>query len=415
MELIAGIDLCKDFTQLCVYNTDTLTMDSVSLSTDKQSLRTPTALTYSRDPRDWMLYSPRHLDSSNYVCVKDIYEMAQEDRTMIIDGREYSADMFFSRFFRRIMNCAQDNIDVKCIKGVTISIKAHDEMLEKHIAAGLESFGIPKEKYRILTHTEAFMYFVVMQNKDIWINDVGLFDFDDDSFKYYVLHFGRKQQPMSVVAESNDFSEMIQYRMLEDETEKLRLAYAFENLCSNMLHKQNVSAVYTTGNGFETNWADEILKRLSNGRRIFRGQNLFVKGAAYSSLLFFEGGISNFLMIGEDNLKSSIALRAVSNAEVIEIPFGEIGQNYREAGGSCEIIMDGTNEIDFMIHNALKKDFFCAIMTLDALEMRSNKTTRLKVDVRFASRDVAVVTVRDIGFGSVRKTDYRIWEQVLNL
>lgn len=414
MEIIAGIDLCRDFTQLCIYNTETLAMDSISLSNDRQSLRTPTSLTYSRDPRDWMLYSPRYNDSSNYVCVNDIYAIAEEDRTMTIDGREYTPDMFFSRFFKRVLDCISTDFSFDKIKGVTVTIKKHNANLDKYIALGLENNGLSADRYKILTHTEAFMYFVVMQNKDIWINDVGLFDFDEEDFKYYVLHFGRKQQPMSIVAESNDFSDTMKFEML-DEAEQVRLSYAFENVCGVMLHKQSVSAVYATGNGFETNWADDILKRMCTGRRIFRGQNLYVKGAAYSALLFFEGGSSNYLIIGEDSLKSSIALRAVSNAELTEVSFGSIGQNYREAGGSCEIIMDDTNEIDFMIHNALKKDFFCAIMTLDALNMREDKTTRLKVDVRFANRDTAIVTVRDIGFGNVRKTDYRIWEQVLKL
>ena len=77
--------------------------------------------------------------------------------------------------------------------------------------------------------------------------------------------------------------------------------------------------------------------------------------------------------------------------------------------------MDGTDEIDFIVHNALKKDFFCAIVTLDSLEMRKDKTSRLKVDVSFKNRDSAVITVRDVGFGDIRPTDYRIWEQVISL
>lgn len=412
MDIIAGIDFCFDFTQLCIYNTETLAMDSIALSNDKLSLRTKTALTYSRDPRDWQLYSPRHEDNSDYVCVKNIYDMAKNDSSMIIDGKEYSADMLLSRFFRRVMNCASQDLDPRSVMSISITIRDHDEVLEKNISKALESYGITKERYRIMTHPECFMYFIVMQNKDIWINDVGLFDFDEMGFRYYALSFGRKQTPMSIVADCNDFSDSIKFSMLQEE-EQYRLTFAFENVCQLSLHKQNVSAVYATGNGFETKWADDILKRLCHGRRIFRGQNLYVKGAAYSALLFYEGGNENYLIIGEDDLKSSISLRVVSNAEPIEIPFGSIGQKYTEAGGSCEIIMDDTDEIDFMIHNALKKDFFCAIMTLDALPQRSDKTTRLRVDVRFASRDEAVVTVRDIGFGNIRKTDYRIWEQVI--
>ena len=39
MEYIVGIDLCRDFTQLCIFNNESNTVDSVALSSDRQSAR----------------------------------------------------------------------------------------------------------------------------------------------------------------------------------------------------------------------------------------------------------------------------------------------------------------------------------------------------------------------------------------
>ncbi|MBR4344662.1 MAG: hypothetical protein IKP88_18495 [Lachnospiraceae bacterium] len=414
MDYIIGIDFCRDFTQLCLYNNETGAIDSVPLSSDKQSTRIRTAITYSEEQNDWLIYSPTHEGRSGMTVISNLYDLAKSGESVTVGGEEYKIEILLARFFRRLFFSVDRSCESKDIKGITVTVKNQDPQLISNIGAGLEYYGIPSERYRICDHIESFMYYVVMQNKDIWISDVGLFVFDEEEFRYYVLRFGRKQKPMSIVAESTDFSGTVKYDMLNEEDD-IRIKYAFENVCGIMLHKQNISAIYATGAGFDGSWADEVLKKISSGRRIFRGMNLYVKAAAYVSKLFFIGGAEEFLVIGEDDLKSSMSLRAVSHSELKEIPFGKVGQKYYEAGGSTEVILDNTNEIDFMLHNALKKDSFYAIMTLEALPIRKNKTNRVSVNVRFPSRNEAVVTVKDVGFGAVRPTDYRIWEQVINL
>lgn len=413
-DMIVGIDFCKDYTQLSVFNRTTLTPDSIALKNDKSSLRAQTAVSLMKENGEWLVYSEKHKDAKEqFDCVLNLYELACKGENFQLDDKEYHIDVVLMKFFKKILSAARPDFSGNDIKGLVISIKEHDEGLEKTLALAMENLGIPVECYKIMTHIECFMYFVVKQNKDIWLNDVEIFDFDEEGFKSYLIKFGRKQQPLTIVAESSDFSEQIKYDMLE--TEKSKLLYSFENICGVLLNKQQISAIYATGNGFDSSWADEILKKQCNGRRIFRGQNLYVKGAAYAALLAYESKDDGYLIIGEDALKCSISMRVVSHGENVEVPFGIIGQKYTEAGGSAEIIMDRTDEIDFMIHNSMKKDFFCAIMTLDSLHFDREKTTRLKVDVCFKNRDAAIITVRDVGFGAFRQTDYRIWEQVINL
>ena len=414
MDYLVGIDFCRDFTQLCIYNKDTGNVDSVPLSGDKQSTRIKTALTFSVDQNDWLIYSPLHDSNPSMIVVDNLYDLMLKGESITVNNEEYKPERIFSRFLRRLMFSVNRECTGRDIKGITVTVKKTYPELVKNLKDGLEYFGVSSDRCKICDHIESFMYYVVMQDRDIWISDVGLFSFDEDEFVFYLLRFGRKQKPLSIVAESTDYSDTVKYNMLKEEDD-VRIKYAFENVCEILMHKQSVSAIYATGTGFDGTWADEILKKLSTGRRIFRGMNLFVKASACVSKLFFEGGYEDYLVIGEDTLKSSISLRAVSHSELKEIPFGKIGQNYNEAGGSVEVILDNTNEIDFMLHNVLKKDSFCAIMTLDAMPVRKNKTNRFLVQVRFPSRNAAVVTVKDVGFGSIRETDYRIWEQVINL
>lgn len=413
--LILGMDICDGSLQLA-YLDERGEMVSVSpFSNDVGKYRIPTAICTDPQYKEWYCGNDamRMKGREGIAYFDDLVERAKaDDGEPALGGLTPTA--LLTHFFRIVLTALREKTGGQIIKGLTVSIKKEDEAAKQVIEKAFGQLGIESDRLLIISHPEAFMNYVVSQNKDIWINDVGLFDFGQEGLKFFVLHFGRKQQPLAVVAESTDFSDTVRYSMLQ-EKDDIRIKYAFESVCGIMLHKQTVSAIYATGDGFEGSWSDDILKKISTGRRIFRGQNLYVKAAAYTSHLFFEGGSENYLVIGEDALKSSMALRAVSGNELKEVTFGEVGQKYTLAGGKVDVILDNTNEIDFMIRNALKKDSFCAIMTLEALPTRKNKTNRVSVEVRFPSRNEAVVTVRDVGFGNIRKTDYRIWEQVINL
>ena len=40
--------------------------------------------------------------------------------------------------------------------------------------------NVKEDKLCVQTHTESFMYYVLSQSKDIWANDVALFDFSEN-------------------------------------------------------------------------------------------------------------------------------------------------------------------------------------------------------------------------------------------
>lgn len=413
--LLAGIDLTDEYVQICCSHGKGEPV-SVSVSSDPLKYRIPLVLCARYGLSEWAYGDEalQMLESETCVRVTDIFQLAQTGRTIRIFDRSYGAEQIFAKFFSRLFNTIRLKFSNGRITGVVITIKEHSELLERDIKAAIEGLGIPEERIRIITHPESFMYYTVSQNRDIWINDVGLFDFDADSFRFYKLSFGRKLSPMAVVAESGDFSERVNCKMLTDGSRE-ELILEFESIAEQVLGRQVISALYFTGSGFESNWADDILKKLCNGRRIFRGQNLYVKGAAYAAMLLFDGGSGNYLFVGDHALKSSISVRVYKDGVFSEIPLASIGQDCDEAHAEFTVIMDHTNELDFIVRNVLKKDFVCAIMTLDTLVMRDDRSIRLNIKLHFPGRDTCVITAKDDGFGEIYPTNHKIWEQVLKI
>jgi len=413
--VLVGIDLANDYSQICYYSAGGSYV-SVSLSKDPLKYRIPTMLCAVAGASDWLFGEEAAMTSPSetVVRIENIVELASNDASLEVFGRNYPADILLERYFRRMLAAVLQKAGAERVRGVVLTMKECNEALRKNIYAAFTLLGLPADRVRLIRHTESFMYYVVEQNCDIWINDVGLFDFDADGFVFYRLSFGRKTKPLTVITDKTDLSDIISFDMLVS-GEMDRLIYAFENTAAMMLQKQMISALYFTGCGFESAWADESLKKFCSGRRIFRGQNLYVKGAGYAAKLAFDGGNGEYRFIDHGELSSDIMLRVYKDGGYDEVKLAGCGQPHEEASSRVEVIMDRTNELDFIVHNALKKDFICAIMTLETLALKPERTTRLEVRLKFPKRDVCVITVRDLGFGEIRATGYQIWEQVLKI
>lgn len=413
--VLVGLDFSDEYTQLC-YFTEAGELISVSLSKDSTKYRIPSVLAAFAGNSDWM-YGEDAAGLAETPTCKKITGLAsiacRDDNTPVFD-QDYPADIILERFFRRLLFAFKAKTGVTKISGMVVTSEKINDNFRKNVRSALDTLGVRDNSLKMVTHLESFMYYVVSQNKDIWINDVGLFDFGRDLFTFYRLSFGRRSIPITVVAEKQDISKKINFSML-DPDEADRLQYVFETTANSLLFKQIISGLYFTGEGFESAWADDILKKLCNGRRIFRGQNLYVKGAGYAASLLYGKDESPYFFVNDEVLKSSISVRVMKDGEYSELELAKIGQRCEDAGAEIEIIMDRTNELDFIVHNVLKKDFICAIMTLDTLVLRDDRTTRLNVRLRFPDRDTCVITVRDAGFGEIYKTNHKIWEQVLKI
>lgn len=124
---------------------------------------------------------------------------------------------------------------------------------------------------------------MLSHSSELWVNDVGMFDFGYRGLKYYQITVDRQRTPYIVGITERDYSESMNMSMLNTQKDKDSLCYIFENIVQNAVHRQILSALYMTGDGFLGGWADSSMKKLCNGRRVFAGRNLYVTGACYAA------------------------------------------------------------------------------------------------------------------------------------
>ena len=412
-KLIIGIDLGTETTQISV-SRDFDEPESVSIVPNKGMYLVPTVLCVRNDTRDWIVGEEaiRCRNRNAGVFVSDLLAKVENGESTDIFGTEYSGEALLERFIKKVYTAVLQSYLQNDIIKIVVTVRDKTDVLVEAIKKAFVPVGVDMTKLLVISYMESFMYYTISQKKELWVNDVSLFDFDEEGLKYYQLSISKKALPITITARGENLSDEMDYSMLSDIVEG-RLSSNFKSITEKILYRQIVSTIYFTGVGFDGNWADPTIKSLCVGRRVFKGQNLYSKGAAYAGIIIGNEDYKDFLFLTNDQVRCSISIRMFKDNRIGEYKLVEAGTPWKQVKAKTVGIIDDTDEIFFTIFNAVRKDTKHVVMNLKNLEQRENKTTRVSVGVRFIDRDTAVITVKDLGFGEFFENTYRIWEKVI--
>jgi hypothetical protein len=286
----------------------------------------------------------------------------------------------------------------------------------KEVYKALEGLGIRRDRASVQSHAQSFQYYALSQNKELWMNDIGLFEFDETGLNYYQITINSKAHPCVVGMIERDFSETLSYDMLEESKGIETLEYIFENIAKSVLYKQIVSTLYVTGKGFEGSWADNVLKGLCIGRRVFKGQNLYTKGACYTAIeIAGEHKFDDFIFLGNSMITSTFLIRGYYDAKIAEVVIAKAATPWFEVDEKLDLILDNEREIILVIKDVIKRETVEHKIILEGLPNRPNKTTRVEVRIHFLNKTTAIIAIKDKGFGEFYASSNRIWEKEIEL
>jgi hypothetical protein len=345
--------------------------------------------------------------------IDDIIGKFIAEESVTIGPDTVSADFLMEKFFARTMSMVLSKYTHCRIGMLAITAKQMDRQMSERIVEILRGLNYMEEHICTVSHTECFMYYTLSQPADIWSSDVSLFELSEDGLRFSQLSIGHHTRPIPVIATYTDLSDSFPYKLLK-QRDTAQAVVQLEEIMAKTLHKRNISAVFFTGLGFESAWADASLRRLCVGRRVFKGQNLYTKGACLAAKALFEQSFQEFVFIEEHKAACSVTLKVQKDGRDFAYEFISAGDPWQTTGGSAEIIFDNENTLDFTISSLVKKSSLHAFVTPE-MPRRANKTQRVRVSLRMVDRDTLVIRVKDLGFGEFYTSTRQIWEYRLNL
>lgn len=414
--LLVGLDLGERITQLSCF--DHKLFEPVPIGRElsaggDREYEIATALVMIPSKGEWH-FADSEEDGNEGVLINRILKRVREEELFTVDGYTFQSKEVLKKFLVKILSLLNEYYPDETIKRLVISIPWKHPMLIKVLREVCGELDIFQDRLVIQNHKQSYMYYAVSQPKELWLNNIGLFEFDRDGLTYSQINIDHRTTPCIIGVNQKDLSDQIDFSTIHDE--EVDISYAFANLAETILHKKLVTTLYMTGEAFEYEWADEALKQLCGGRRVFRGQNIYTRGACYAAREYTEEArLKQCMFLDEDMITSTILIRTYHDAAIQDVVLAQAGTVWDEVDSSIDVIPDQELEIQLLAQNVLRHETTSHMLSLSGFADRENKMTRFTVRIRFADPETCVITLKDNGFGEFYPSSNRIWERLIKV
>lgn len=393
--LLVGYDLCNKKTQLAVYNRET---------------REPELVGQTDENPDALLDTAVEMD--NGVRIEGFLPKIRRGEELLVGGESYSPAQVLACYFRKTLSYTRKKYPSETIKQLVVTVPGRSPEFAQVVYEALASLGIERDRAAVISHKQSYMYFALYQKPELWVNDVGMFDYSGNRLMYYQIQVDRRRNPALAGVRERDYSDAVEIA----EGDEAKKDMVFENVVLGAIHRQILSALYMTGDGFDGGWADEAFHRLCVGRRLFKGSNLYVSGACFAAKEMGETArLSDYILLDDEMISSHLSLMVYTDAKEQEYLLARAGTPWYQVDTQADFIPDGDMALKFNAKNIFTKEEKDFPVELDPVSGKVDRHCRLTVRVRFADVHTCIVTVKDGGFGDLFPTSNRIWEKTIHI
>ena len=415
-KLIVGYDLCEDFTQISCFSYKRQEPVTISPAGEEDYSPIPTVLCIKQETKQWLFGEEAVICAAagEGIRIDSILSKIITGEETVIFDQKFTGVMLLEKFLRKTLMLIKNYFPTEPITQLVVTVRDTQPALVEKIYQALSMLGIDKDRAVVMGHAGAYLYYALSQERSLWLNDVGLFDFNRQGLSYYQISFNRRTKPIVASLAKKDLTDHLSYDMLDKK--EVDVGYIFKTLADTLLFKQIVSTLYFTGIGFEGGWAEKIIQSLCTGRRAFLGQNLYTKGACYAAKeLSGDRKLEDYILLNDEMITSSIGIRLYADAKMTEVPLTEAAIPWYEVNKSIEVIPEDEAEIELVIKNIITREVLRERLVPSHLPERPKRMTRLEINLTCTSSSEAKITVTDRGFGAFYPETGRVWEFLLEI
>lgn len=403
-----GIDLDNDNAVISYFQLNMKEPETVSTVAGSEVYQIPLILAKKRGIGQWFIgeEAKRLALLQGEEAVSGLLQAALAEKEFFIEGETYKAQELLALYIKKLVYLAGKLGNPVIPDFLVITLEQLSREVTELFLQVAERIGIPEGKLTLIDRRESFYYFAFSQQKELWLHDVCLFDNRGDEVWCRRLERDQRTMPQLVTISEE-----------QRNIDRANKDASFLKIVSEVTGGHIVSAVYLTGDGFDGEWMKESLSFLCKGRRVFMGKNLYSKGACYAAArkCMTEENSWQFVYMGDNEMKVNVSLKVQSQGKTEFFTLISAGDNWYETVGECEVLLDGSNEIDFWLQLPNSKEAKIEKLTLADLPERPPRTTRLRIKAQPVSDMEVKIRIKDLGFGEIFKSSDKTWEYMMSL
>lgn len=406
---VVGYDISTEYAQISYMEMDDSLPSTVTLTEGVEDYNIPACLFKREEVNQWFY----GMEAVNYSAVEEgtvvdnLWEHALVGDKLKIEDDEFEYIALMALFIKRSMVLLK-KVPKDKIAGIMFTVpeltRRAIEVLEQITAL----LGFDNARVVYEGRDESIYYYVIHQQSDIWKQDVMVYDFTNRNLKGYRFSVNRRTKPYVAVVDDKS------YTIVKNDINKDAV---FRDVVVEDTSSAIVSTAFLIGNGFDNDWCHDSLKELCRGRRVFKGNNLYSKGACYAIReKMLDSDISQSLVfLGKDKLRSNVGMNLVKAGKETYYTILDGGESWYDAKKEFDVIIEKDNAFSIIITPLDGKNPREIEIVLDGLTAREPKTTRLHMKIYMESEDKLRVCATDMGFGELYPTTYQLFTKQISL
>ena len=413
---VVGLDLNNKFAQISFARIDQNDPDTLSTVAGEEEFNIPAVILKKKSNNQWVIgqNAEEAFQNQEGYIVSDLLNKSLRGENVRMGSEEYKAEDLLLLFIKRALSLLPLMTTPEKIASVVVTVRKADSDMVKVLKKLPDLLKMGEEKVHFLSYEESFFFYMLYQKSELQNHQVMLCDSSEGYLNIYRMEKNRYVNPPIAGVDNFVYED---FKFGPESGSAAEMDHRFLNIADHLCENRIFSAIYLIGSGFYDNWCEESLKFLCKNRRVFKGNNLFSKGAAlaakeYASPSGYEKTIRFF---GKDRVQANVGVMIMDGEERKEIPFITAGEHWYEVGRTIEFLLHETDTIPIWIELISKRNRLGADLKLQGLPVKNSRMTRISLTIKMNSERSVLFVVKDLGFGELFPSTGLEWTEEFEL
>lgn len=427
-KIVLGYDLQRDSIQISYMLPNSDIPKTFAFREDIEQYNLPMLLCKRNKVNQWT-YGEEALENvrkKEGVLIENLLELAYQGEPVKVKDSidslktfDYDPVELLGLFIKKSFSKMGFLLGGYSIEALMFTTPVLDQRMLHVLKKATQQLTLSNEKIFFQTRKESVFHYVVNQPKELRSYQVGVLDFSGENLVSYRVESNYKTQPIVTVIHEKSYPEIKKWDDKLSITQKdaylERLDAKLLELSKRFVDGNIMTSVFLIGDAFLGEWYNQTLHFLCKSRRVFGGNNLYSKGAAYAAAfkLLPKEQEKQFVFLGEDKLKTNVGLMIQNGMDEEYMPLLDAGNSWYEEKASFDFMLMEGKEITFLITPMMNGARYEQTIEVDGFENRPSGTVRLHLDACMKSEKEMEIRITDCGFGEFyAKTTF---EKILTL
>lgn len=408
-KMIIGYDLSYQYAQISYCRLHEETPKTYALNTETRQYNIPACLFKRQKANQWFLgkEAAAFAKQGEGTFLDNLLLNALEKDEIQIEEENFETIALLALFIKRSLYLPEKECRPDKVAGIMFTLPVLNDKVISLMQRMILLLNMPECQISFQGREESIYHYITHQPKELWKEDVLLFDSGQDTLKSY--RFKKNQNTRPMVA----FVEAMEHGRLNGEDEEKDGIFA--EVVREHAHVSD-GCVFLLGEGFHGEWCQESLQLLCKNRRVFKGNDLYSKGACF--------GMQNKLLapkqpqmifLSGDKLRTNVGMQVIRQGEESYLAILDGGENWYECKKEWDILLIEDNIITFKLTPLDGRNIRNIEIVLDELPIRKPKMTRLHLQAAMVSASTMEVTIQDMGFGELSPSSDLCFTQQIDL